>query len=191
VEIPLEIDPISFKKALNSNLPKDIEVLMCEESTEKFHPVRDAKKKEYRYYFKMGREKSPFDHELISKCSFELNLELMQKACEIFVGEHDFQNYFCTGTPVNSTVRTIFECELNKLHGEGLFSNFSGEYYEFRVVGSGFLKQMVRLMVGAAWAVAAGKHNLKDLERSLSGPLYQKVGATAPPEGLYLYSVEY
>jgi hypothetical protein len=60
------------------------------------------------------------------------------------------------------------------------------EYYSFKVVGNGFLKQMVRLMVGAVWSVGRGKVTLSDIQHSLESPAIKKLGPTAPPEGLYL-----
>jgi tRNA pseudouridine38-40 synthase len=69
------------------------------------------------------------------------------------------------------------------------------DYYVFHVVGSGFLKQMVRLMMGALWSLGRGKITLEDLKKSLEpnqgAPLAKRLGATAPPQGLYLKEVHY
>ena len=65
------------------------------------------------------------------------------------------------------------------------------DYYVFRVVGSGFLKQMVRLMMGALWNLGRGKITLDELEKSLVVKQSMRLGATAPPQGLYLKEVHY
>lgn len=191
IEIPIEIEADSLTRAINSNLPKDIEVLKAQKCSESFHPVREAISKEYRYYFKASRDLGPFVNTMISASPSGLDYELMVQACDKFVGEHDFQNYFCTGTEISSTTRTIFRCEIKRINALGLFSDLCGDYFEIRVIGSGFLKQMVRLMIAAIWAVGLGRKTLKDLEESLNEAVLDKLGATAPPEGLYLYSVDY
>ena len=115
----------------------------------------------------------------------------MKKGCRIFCGEHDFINYQCVGTEVDSTVRKILSCELVSLDSTGHWKNFTGEYYVFKVIGNGFLKQMVRLLMGALVSLGKGKITLEDLEKSLKMPLKNRLGATAPPQGLYLKEVHY
>lgn len=191
VEIPVSIPVKSFARAMNSNLPDDIRVLSAVESNTEFHPIYSAKSKEYNYVFTTDEVISPFANELITQFPFELDIELMKKGCRVFCGEHDFVNYQCVGTEIESTVRKIISCEIVKYDSTGHWGNLSGSYYVLKIVGNGFLKQMVRLMMGALVSLGKGKITLEDLEKSLKTPLKNRLGPTAPPQGLYLKEVHY
>lgn len=191
VEIPVDIPVTSFARAMNSNLPEDIRVVSAEVADEKFHPIFSAKSKEYNYVFSTSDSLSPFARELVTYFPFDLDIEAMKKGCQIFCGEHDFVNYQCVGTEIESTVRKILSCELVRLESTGHWQNFAGEYYVLKVTGTGFLKQMVRLMMGALVSLGKGKITLEELEKSLKTPLKNRLGATAPPQGLYLKEVHY
>lgn len=189
IGIPLVIAPENLIKALNVNLPNDIRVISVKESDELFLPTVHAKSKEYHYRFTMGRSFNAFQGELVANYPFELDVDKMQKACEILKGRHDFVNYFCEGTEVKSNVREIFECEILKVE-RGDWSMLPS-HYTFRIVGDGFLKQMVRLLMGAIWNVGRGKISLEEFKNSLSSPKVERLGPVAPPEGLYLFCVNY
>jgi tRNA pseudouridine38-40 synthase len=191
VGINLEINPQNLVKALNTKLPNDIRVKKSEVCTEEFHPIFLAKSKEYNYVFSTKEIPSVFCRDLMATFDFEFKEELIKEACTKFIGTFDFSNYQCVGTDVKSSVREIYECELVKHQGSGFLKEYIDEYYVIRVVGNGFLKQMVRLMVGALWNVGRGKITIKDLEASLLHKSDVRLGAVAPPEGLYLKEVHY
>lgn len=191
IEIPVNIPEQSLVKAINSHLPHDIRVVSAERTDERFHPIFSAKSKEYNYVFSTQEMITPFADELVTHFPYDLDIEVMRKGCKVFCGEHDFINYQCTGTEVETTVRKILECELLQFKASGHFGHILDEYYVLRVVGNGFLKQMVRLMMGALWALGRGKVTLEELEKSLKTPLSHRLGATAPPQGLYLKEVHY
>lgn len=188
--IPLIIPPESLVRALNSHLPHDIRVISAENCDENFHPIFTAKLKEYNYVFTL-ETLGAFSTELITHYPHDLDIEKMNKACKLFLGEHDFVNFQCQGTEVATTVRDITECEVLSFDTNGHWSNLVGKYYVIRVVGNGFLKQMVRLMVGALWNIGRGKIEESDLHRALKVPVERRLGATAPPQGLYLKVVHY
>lgn len=190
-EIPLSIDPNKLVLALNTKLPRDIRVVSAEICAEDFHPIFHAKSKEYNYVFTTSEIESVFSRELMANFDFDFDEDLMKKACKAFEGKHDFSNYQCVGTDIEDTVREIFLCELQKHKSTGHWAKYVDEYYVIRVVGTGFLKQMVRLMVGAIWNVSRGKVELSEIAKSLENPSAKKLGATAPPEGLYLVEVHY
>lgn len=190
IAIPLLIKEDGLVKALNSHLPFDIRVISAEKCDENFHPIFSAKSKEYNYVFSSDTA-SPFTSDLVTYFPFELDIEKMNNACKLFLGEHDFVNFQCQGTEVATTVRKILECEVIPYDSQGHWSNLVGSYYVIRVVGNGFLKQMVRLMVGALWNIGRSKIDESDLHRALNGPIKQRLGATAPPQGLYLKVVHY
>lgn len=190
-EIELKINPDSLTRALNSNLPKDIYVKSVDVCAEDFHPVFHASKKEYNYLFVLDKEMAPFMKELITHYPYKLDIDLMNKGCKLFEGKHDFLNYFCVGTDVNSTIRTITKCEIVKIKSEGFQSNYLESYYLLKIEGTGFLKQMVRLIMGTLWSLGKNKILLSDIEGSFSTKLKDKLGVVAPPEGLYLKEVHY
>lgn len=191
IDIPLVIDPRSLRSALNSHLEFDIRILEAHACDESFHPLRDAKSKEYWYVFANLDNAPPHARELMSNFPFPIDLELMNRGAKLFAGTHDFCNYFCTGTEVSSTVRTIFECEIVTHESTGLWNFYVPRYHVLRVRGNGFLKQMVRLIMGTLWNLGRGKITLEQLEESLQKPIPKKLGMTAPPQGLYLIQVDY
>ncbi len=191
IEIPVSIPISGLPKAMNSHLPSDIRVVNAEICDETFHPIYSAKSKEYNYVFSLENQVSPFATELLTYFSFDLDIDLMKKGCQLLCGEHDFINYQCTGTEVESTVRKIISCDILHHRSSGHWQHISQDYYVLSVVGTGFLKQMVRLIMGALVSLGKGKITLIDLENSLKLPMKNRLGPTAPPQGLYLKEVHY
>lgn len=188
VSLPLDIVPESLVKALNAHLPDDIRVLTAEKSTEDFLPTVHAKSKEYHYRFTCNRDSSALQEDYIANFPYELDFEKMNEACKILIGEHDFTNFFCEGSEVSSYVREIYSCEIVKVSGEGWMFP---EHYVLKIQGNGFLKQMVRLIVGALWNVGRGKVSLTDFKASLTSQKRPKLGPVAPAKGLYMVRVNY
>jgi tRNA pseudouridine38-40 synthase len=187
--IELAIDPLKLIPALNVKLPDDIRVVEASVSAPDFMPTVHAKSKEYQYRFTCQRMFTAFQNELIVNYPFELDLEKMREACQLLIGEHDFTNFYCEGTEVSSNIRTIFACEILRIEQAGW--GMLPEHFVFRIVGNGFLKQMVRLLMGAIWNVGRGKISLQDLQAALSAHKYPRLGPVAPPQGLYMVRVNY
>jgi tRNA pseudouridine38-40 synthase len=189
VSVPLNIPPENLVRALNANLPDDIRVIAAEVCDENFMPTVHAISKEYHYRFTFNRMYTAFQNDFIANHPFDLDVAKMNEACKILIGEHDFTNFFTEGTAVNSTIRTILDCHISRVpQGE---CSFMPEHYVFKIVGTGFLKQMVRLLVGAVWNVGRGKIELHDLKAALGPVKTQRLGVVAPPEGLYMVRVNY
>lgn len=192
VEIPLDIPEEGLMKGLNAHLPWDIRIQKVEKCSEDFHPIFHAESKEYNYVFCLGESQSPFSKELMTQFPKDLDIELMNQAAKLFCGTHDFINYQCTGTDVASTVRRIDYCEVVTCSSTSHWRHFEGEYYVLKIKGNGFLKQMVRLIMGALVAVGRKRVTLDEVKESLIGnPLQNRLGPTAPPQGLYLVEVHY
>jgi len=191
VSLDREIEPEKLMKALNSKLPGDIRVMASTVISGDFHPVRDAQNKEY-WYLLSDDLVSPFLAPHVVSVSSLLDFKAMNEAAKLFVGEWDFARYQTVGTPVKTTVRTIFEASFEKRPLGPIWSsaNISGEVWIFRVKGSGFLKQMVRLMVGSLLCLGKGSVTKTQLRDSLVSP-GDKLGAVAPSHGLHLHHVEY
>ncbi len=192
VELDRELEPSRLISALNTKLPWDIRVIDAALVDESFHPVRDAQNKEYWYILCEGAT-SPFFSASAWAQERTLNWELMQEAAKLFVGEWDFSRYQTVGTPVSTTVRTIFHSSLDLMELGAPFGDSAPKgqnFWVYKVNGSGFLKQMVRLMVGTLVAVGKGRVGLEDLKQSLKGP-GEKLAAVAPAHGLHLHHVTY
>lgn len=186
--IKLKIPAENLVKALNVNLPDDIRVIKAEVSDEEFFPTIHAKSKEYQYRFTFSRTFTAFQNELIQNHPFELDLEKMRAACRVLIGTHDFSNFYCEGTEVSHNIREIYECEIFEVpQGQWMLPS----HYVFRIVGNGFLKQMVRLLMGAIWNVGRGKISLDDFQAALSSQKVPRLGPVAPPHGLYMTRVNY
>lgn len=191
IEIPVDVPGPNLAKAMNSLLPSDIRVISSEITSPNFHPIYSSQSKEYHYVFSTQEILSPLLSEIVTSFPYDLNLSLMNEACKLLLGEHDFSNYQCTGTDVESSVRTLFSCEISRTESSGHWSHLAGEYYVLKIVGNGFLKQMVRLIMGALINVGRQKVTLEQIEYSLKHKLDNRLGATAPPQGLYLLTVNY
>lgn len=189
VSIPLVIPPENLVKALNVNLPQDIRIIHAEISDESFHPTVQAKSKEYHYRFTSGRTSSAFQNDLIENHPFDLDITKMNEACKILIGEHDFTNFYCEGTDVSSHVRTVFSCDIVEA-AQGGCEMFPA-HFVFRISGNGFLKQMVRLLMGAIWNIGRGKISIEEFQFALGPTKVQRLGPVAPPSGLYMVRVNY
>lgn len=188
VAIELEIVPENLLKALNVNLPEDIRVLDCVVSDVEFLPTVHAKSKEYHYRFTCNRTFTAFQNDLIYNHPFELNIEKMREACKLLIGTHDFSNFYCEGTEVSHHIRRIYECEILEIEQS---TWMLPSHYVFKIVGNGFLKQMVRLLMGALWNIGRGKISLEEFKNALGPTKVPRLGPVAPPNGLYMVCVIY
>lgn len=175
LENPIPVE--NLRRAVNRLLPPAIRVLAAEETVADFHPRFHAKAKTYEYRIVRGEVCNPFDWPYVHHYPYPLDEDRMRKLAGAFAGEHDFTVFAASDdrdAEGRSNVRTVFSSVLEA--GPGRLT--------YRVRGSGFLKHMVRNMVGTL--IEAGRGNIADLE-SLPG----KSGATAPAKGLFLLHVEY
>jgi len=174
----------NLKRAMNRLLPHSIRVLAVEEAAADFHPRFHARAKTYEYRIWRGEICSPFERHYVLHHPYPLNLEPMIEAARILEGEHDFTAFAASDERDEegaSKVRTIFSSRLESV----------GERLVYRVRGSGFLKHMVRNIVGTLLEVGKGNLDAAGV-RALLGPgVTVKAGPTAPARGLFLVGVEY
>ncbi|MBT6325106.1 MAG: tRNA pseudouridine(38-40) synthase TruA [Bdellovibrionales bacterium] len=187
VSLPVQLPSSAFLHGVNNLLGPEINIIDVEPSSLDFHPIRDSKWKEYKYIFSFDSP-SPWFSDLMTFCSFDYDRSLLDLAASKFVGNHDFINYFCVGSEIITTVKDIYECNIEQKLNDGFFNN---NYYVLTVKGSGFLKQMVRLIMGSIWAVAKGDCSIEQLEGSLIKKIPNKIGVVAPPQGLYMSNIQY
>jgi len=179
---PIPVD--NLRRAMNHLLPPAIRVLRVEETTTDFHPRRDAKAKTYEYRIHREEICSPFERLYVYHYPFPLDEEKMAEAARLFLGTHDFTAFAAadkTDALGRSKVRTIFDSELRR----------QGRLLIYRVKGSGFLKHMVRNMVGTLIQVGRGNLDPDDVRSFLRAEAPGKAGPTVPPSGLFLVSVDY
>ena len=190
ITMPLSMDAQSLKKALNSLLDLQIRCSHVEKCEESFQPVFDATTKSYRYYFLMNEVMNPHYSKKMTHIKKKLDINKMHEALCLFVGEKDFINFSTKGTPVKTTVREVFSFTLKKSEHRDFLEHENNIYY-FEITGSGFLKQMVRLLVSAVFSYGEGKINEQDIASYFAEEKSDKLAPTAPPDGLYLYNVTY
>jgi tRNA pseudouridine38-40 synthase len=186
--LPIKLPINAITQGLNSFLPSDIRILDAEFSSRDFHPVGDATWKEYLYYFSQVQP-TPFESDLFAHYSYDLDFSQMDLALKLFLGKHDFKNFQCVGTKVPTTIREIFEIELTK----ELRVSPWGELplYCLRVRGDGFLKKMVRMIMGTLWSVGRGKVALSRVKDAIEMKTQERVGFVAPACGLYLHKIHF
>lgn len=174
----------NLRKAINRLLPPAIRVLSVEETHPNFHPRYDAIAKQYEYRIHRGETLSPFEWRYVHHFPYPLNDEAFQNCAPLLEGEHDFSAFAASDDSdgeAKSMVRTIFSSKARRTE----------ERLVYEVRGSGFLKHMVRNIVGVL--LEAGKGNLgeADVQALLRNPQHPARAATAPSRGLFLVHVEY
>lgn len=192
VKISAEDPSMLDTSRLNSVLPSHMRCLDLSPCARDFLPSVDQRSKEYRYLF------TNTDQRYIAQAPSPLNIENMQTCAEMLKGTNDFKNFWSIGGISNTTIRDIFECDLTVINPQELFKDTlftAGEVsscWQFRIVGSGFLKHMVRHLVGALWLVGNGKLTVEEFSKYLHGELReQRPWKKADPRGLYLLKVSY
>ena len=171
------IPPVNLQRAMNRLLPPGIRVLQVMETHADFHPRFDAVAKTYEYRIARGEICSPFDWPYVYHHPYPLNEDRMVAMAQVFEGEQDFTAFAASDVrdaEGKTKVRTIFSSTLARVEGRLVY----------RVRGSGFLKHMVRNLVGTL--IEAGRGNLDP-----AAGLPKKSGATVPAKGLFLINVEY
>jgi tRNA pseudouridine38-40 synthase len=174
------IRPAQLVPALNSSLPGDIRILSARAAPDDFNARYSACSKVYRYQVFRGRVMPPHlarDH---FHFPYPIDISIMKKAAECFIGEHDFGS-FAAGTPEKSTVRRIFRSSLKSIGFRLLFT----------VEGNGFLHHMVRNMAGTLLEVGRGRMSALHFEALLERRDRTLAGFTAPAHGLVLLKVRY
>jgi len=183
-----------FQRAFNSLLPSSIRVNAAEEVGPDFHSRWDALAKTYRYRIFRGHVVPPFLWKYVQHDPYELNFNAMAEAAHLFIGEHDFTSFAAsTGSEEDdrerTTIRTIYRSEL--LRTQNADSHNAAEEWVYAVRGKSFMRHMVRKMVGTLVEVGRGKLVLADLQALFALRDRSKSGATMPPHGLRLETVEY
>jgi len=174
----------NLRRAMNRVLPAAIRVLAVEEVATGFHPRHHAVAKTYEYRIFLGEICSPFEKRYVHHHPYPLDLNKIVELAPLLEGEHDFTAFAASDERDalgESKMRTIFSSRV-ELGDQRLI---------YRVRGSGFLKHMVRNIIGTLLEAGKGNLGAEDLRGFLTAGCKVKAGPTAPASGLFLVSVEY
>jgi tRNA pseudouridine38-40 synthase len=181
VHIRSTIPVDGMQKGLNAILPDDVVVRAAEEVGLEFHARYMAKTKVYAYVMETGAHRNPFSMRYALQLDYPLDLTAMEEAARVILGEHDFSSFMGAGSSVKGTQR---EVTASMLIGKG-------ERIYYVIEGSGFLRHMVRNIVGTLLLIGKGVLRPEDMEEILLARDRSQAGPTAPPQGLYLVGVRY
>ena len=183
-EVRNHLPPDVLVRAINVRLPEDVRVLSATDAPSGFDARRDARAKVYRYTMALGADPGPFVRRVVWHIPQQLNVAAMQEAAAALVGEHDFGAFQAAGGDLRSSVRRLSKSVLIDEHG-------TPRYLRYQVTGSGFLRHMVRNIVGTL--VDIGKHRWppEEIAAIVASRSRQRAGPTAPPQGLVLVKVLY
>ena len=188
------IEPPALSRALNAKLPADIRVLRTAVVPREFHARYAAAAKTYRYYMSTGAVALPFSLRYAWHVPFSLDLDAMRDAAQQLSGRHDFAAFQAAGSDVETTVRTIGSMAVAR---QSAWAPWDGEPTEstsivtVEVTADGFLRHMVRTIVGTLVEVGRGRREAGDMVPIIASRRRARAGATAPARGLYLVRVVY
>ena len=179
--IPLE----AIKRQINKSLKGEVKILNITEANENFNARFDAKNRTYLYILRTEEDIPPFEANYITGLKKEVNVEKFQKIMDSFIGKHDFSSFMKKDKAYRNPVREIFyiKCFYDKKWGKNQVN--------IEICGNGFLKTMVRIMIGSALAIYFGKEKEDYIIKNLENPNADNKKILASSEGLYLYKVNY
>ena len=169
-------------KGLNSFLPSDIKILKVNKVRDDFHARYDVKKKQYLYIIENSKIINPFYSRYVTYIKEEINIERLKQAATYFIGHHDFKNF----TTNNEKEIANFEKDIYKIK-----ITKNKQTIKILFEGSGFLRYMVRMIVGALIVVATEKKDFNYIKKLIDLQSIEKCSYKAEPQGLYLKKVFY
>jgi len=202
IDRPLTADTVV--RALNARLPDAVRVLTAEEAAASFHPRFDARAKSYRYRICHSDVLSPFERRYAWHVPGPLDVAAMSAAATSLEGVHDFAAFQSVGSDAKTTVRAVTSSLVAPSSVEGrqaqdercefpLMVSVSNHdrLITYDITGNGFLRHMVRAIVGSLVEVGRGRRPVEWIAAVMASRDRGQAGPTAPPQGLFLVSVTY
>ena len=177
-------------KALNSIVPKEMAVISCDEAPENFHPIRDACYKVYVYHIVSVASRVPILNQRAWIVASHIDVDAIKRATAFLKGKHDFSSFRASGSSVKSSIREIYRADFSMMK-EPPFPVLRGDHYLFTIAANGFLRYMVRNIVGTLMEIGLGRRPWPYMEAILEAKDRTMAGRTAPPQGLYLKEVSF
>jgi tRNA pseudouridine38-40 synthase len=177
----VEFEKSKILKSIQALVPRDIGVIDIEETAASFHPILDSKGKIYCYRIWASETRNPFMHPYVWHVPKTLEVAKMKRAAKSFIGKHNFKSFCASDSEVKTFEREIFEVEI--LENSSLL--------EIYISGGGFLKQMVRTIVGTLVDISNGKFDEGSIPHIIESQNRIQAGKTAPASGLTLEKVMY
>lgn len=170
----------------NEHFPQDIQLNSVQDVSANFNLIQSVTQKTYRYYFANSANFHPFASAFLFNVSEELNWKLMEDACQLFVGRHDFKGFCKPSENKRDYVREILSaCIFTS--SEFLGQYFPTEIYYLEITGTGFLHHQVRMMMSAVWQIGTGELGITELKRRFISPEDLEKLPPAPANGLVLW----
>ena len=179
-----------FERGLNSLLPPEIAVISAREVSPDFHSRTWAREKEYLYRIVLFNGKLPLLNQRAWIVRNRLRLGAMAGCAAFLKGRHDFTSFMASGSSVKTTTRTITGLEIEKTRNRE-YEPMDLDEIRIRIRADGFLRYMVRNIVGFMVEAGLGKREPSEVEEVLSSRDRSQAGPCAPARGLYLYRVFY
>ena len=189
-------------RALNARLKAgDIRIRSIEEMPDRWDARIFSKGKTYRYAIWNGGQPSPFYRHVVWHVPAAIELDRMQRAAEALIGEHDFAAFKGRGSDVLTTVRRVISADIVEMNihtdqpialtplGPG--EDLGARFFRFEISGTGFLRHMVRTIVGTLVDIGRGNMEVDDMRAIIASKDRSRTGQTAPPHGLMLWQVKY
>jgi tRNA pseudouridine38-40 synthase len=187
VQLQREITPEKLRNAINGNLDRDLRVLAAELAPEEFHARYSATGKTYVYRLVHGSVMSPFWVRFAHQESRPLSFDRMRACASFFLGEHDWTAFSAAQSDAESRVRTVTQLDIS----DGWDQRGLCHLVELTVTANGFLRYMVRSIVGSLLAVGRGEMEAETVKRAIEEGNRSLAGATAEARGLTLLRVQY
>lgn len=175
------VDRGALVKGVNHFLPSSIRVLAASRVRDGFHARKSALAKEYRYRLTRAAIPTPLEAPFVVRVDPEIELDLLRRATAVAVGEHDFSAFALAGGSHTDPRRRVLAASWRE----------EGPVVELAIVGEGFLRGMVRSLVGTLIEVGTRRREVADFARLLDGAPRSAAGPTAPAHGLVLEQVYY
>jgi tRNA pseudouridine38-40 synthase len=182
-DYPGEIREDAVLRAMNSILDDAIRVISVERVEDDFHARFHTNGKQYIYKVDTSRFPSPFTRQFMYHHPYKTDVSRMQQALQSVIGIHDFQSFCSTKTDKTNFVREIYRAEVT--------ADPDAETLTFLFEGSGFLYNMVRILVGTSLQIGDGLRPVTEMQRLLEVKDRNEAGPTAAAHGLYLNKVYY
>ena len=175
----LNLSASALMNALNAKLPEDIRILECTEVDEKFHARFSAKNKTYIYKLSTNSTSNLFLQDLIYQYNQPIDFDKFEQYKQKILGEHNFLSF--STSEIENTIREVYEFDYEIHNG----------VVNFKITGNGFLRNMVRMIIGCFLNYNEDKITLNDVQFYLDNPKKGQVIKKVNGCGLYLYKVEY